>query len=62
MREFFEKMVSQGKYITATVVDHIQPHRGDEELMWNQNNWQALCKPCHDRKTWTEDSRPEYSY
>ena len=31
-------------------------------LMWSDTNWQALCKPCHDQKTGTEDSRPEYSY
>lgn len=43
-------------YITAAkVVDHIRPHRGDQALFWNHDNWQALCKPCHDRKTATED-------
>ena len=52
----------QGKYVTATVVDHIVPHRGDHYLMWSDTNWQALCKPCHDKKTGTEDSRPEYIY
>ena len=31
-------------------------------LMWSDTNWQALCKLCHDQKTGTEDSRPEYSY
>lgn len=51
-----------GKYVQATVVDHIVPHRGDERLMWDENNWQALCKPCHDRKTGRFDSRPAYSY
>jgi 5-methylcytosine-specific restriction protein A len=35
----------------AVVVDHIQPHRGDVGLFWNQANWQSLCKRCHDRKT-----------
>ena len=35
----------------ATVVDHIIPHRGDEELFWNKENWQPLCKSCHDKKT-----------
>lgn len=39
----------------ATVVDHIVPHRGDMALFWNQANWQAMSKPCHDRKTATED-------
>lgn len=39
----------------ATVVDHIKPHRGDKILFWDESNWQALCKQCHDRKTMTED-------
>ena len=42
----------------ATVVDHIIPHRGNQELFWDTtNNWQALCKRCHDIKTATEDGR-----
>ena len=41
----------KGKLIPATVVDHILPHRGDEELFWDVNNWRSLCKSCHDRKT-----------
>ena len=51
-----------GRYVTATVVDHIVPHRGDRKLFWDESNWQPLCKPCHDRKTGREDSRPEYRY
>ena len=39
----------------ATVVDHIRPHRGDDELFWNEFNWQSLCKACHDTKTNRED-------
>ncbi|EEG10289.1 HNH endonuclease [Pseudogulbenkiania ferrooxidans] len=39
----------------ATVVDHITPHKGDQKLFWSRSNWQSLCKPCHDRKTATED-------
>ena len=35
----------------ATVVDHIVPHRGNQDLFWNRKNWQALCKACHDLKT-----------
>lgn len=54
--------VKEGKYTKATVVDHIVPHRGDQTLFWDQNNWQALCKKCHDKKTWTEDKVPEYRY
>lgn len=40
--------------LAATVVDHIIPHRGNEELFWDEDNWQGLCKRCHDRKTWRE--------
>lgn len=32
----------------ATVVDHIKPHKGDQELFWDESNWQPLCKACHD--------------
>lgn len=46
----------------AQVVDHIVPHRGREQLFWDESNWQALCKACHDRKTGEEDSRPTYEY
>ena len=53
---------AQGRFTAATVVDHIIPHRGDPHLMWNESNWQALCKSCHDRKTWTEDRNPVYRY
>lgn len=39
----------------ATVVDHIIPHKGDKQLFWDSDNWQPLCKPCHDAKTARED-------
>ena len=32
----------------ASVVDHVIPHRGDMTLFWDRNNWQSLCRPCHD--------------
>jgi 5-methylcytosine-specific restriction endonuclease McrA len=32
----------------ATVADHIKPHRGDEDLFFDERNLQSLCKPCHD--------------
>lgn len=32
----------------ATVVDHIKPHRGDENLFYKSDNLQSLCKRCHD--------------
>ena len=43
--------LSQGIVTPATVVDHIVPHRGDHRLFWDEQNWQPLCKACHDRKT-----------
>ncbi len=38
----------RGLIVIATVVDHKKPHRNDEALFWDQNNWQSLCKQCHD--------------
>lgn len=40
-----------GHVTTATVVDHIVPHRGDAGRMWDSTNWQSLCVEHHDRKT-----------
>lgn len=56
------KCLERGIYTKATVVDHIVPHRGDQKLFWDPANWQALCKPCHDHKTGTEDRNVTYSY
>jgi 5-methylcytosine-specific restriction protein A len=39
----------------ATVVDHVKAHKGNTLLFWDRLNWQALCKPCHDRKTAKHD-------
>lgn len=44
-----------GQVRTATVVDHITPHKGDQALMWDPANFQALCKDHHDLKTASED-------
>ena len=33
----------EGCRIPATVVDHVEPHRGDERLFWDQEDqWQVL--------------------
>lgn len=45
----------EGRYIKATVVDHIIPHRGNKRLFWDSDNWQSLCKHHHDVKTKTTD-------
>ena len=44
-----------GQTTAATVVDHIVPHKGNYGLFWDsENNWQALCEACHNRKTANE--------
>lgn len=45
----------QGRDELASVVDHVQPHRGDSSLFWDQSNWQPLCRSCHSRKTAKHD-------
>ena len=45
----------RGLVAAATVVDHIRPHQGDKALFWDSDNWQPLCKRCHDVKTARED-------
>lgn len=49
------RCLKTGRAEAATVVDHIIPHKGDSAVFWDTANWQALCKPCHDKKTATED-------
>ena len=36
-----------GHVVTATVVDHIVPHRGDQQLFWDERNWQPMCATHH---------------
>ena len=43
--------MKEGRLTPATVVDHIVPHRGNERLFWDVNNWQPLCADCHGQKT-----------
>jgi len=47
----------KGLITAASVVDHIEPHRGDQSLFWNESNWQPLCKPCHDSTKAKEEGR-----
>ena len=39
--------MKEGRYVKATDVDHIIPHRGDETLFWDRSNWQPLCHKHH---------------
>lgn len=41
----------EGRVIAANVVDHIVPHRGDQVLFWDRENWAPLCGECHRAKT-----------
>ena len=50
-----EEGKEEGKVRRATVTDHVVPHKGDPLLFWDESNWQALCKSCHDRKTVKSD-------
>lgn len=46
-----EECLNEGRTVMATVVDHIDPHRGDKELFYNEDNWQSLCTRHHNSKT-----------
>lgn len=50
---------TKGRTVAASIVDHKTPHRGDPALFWDSENWQSLCKPCHDstkqRDEWLQD-------
>ena len=60
-----EECGRRGRMSVATEADHIKAHKGDEELFFDENNLQSLCKRCHSRKTAREDGRWKrrvYSY
>ena len=40
-----------GRVKAAAVVDHIEPHKGNLDLFWNEENWQSLCAKCHNEKS-----------
>ena len=42
--------------VPATVVDHITPHRGDQAIFWDRNNWRSLCKHHHDSESQKKDN------
>lgn len=50
-----EECKKHGILTSATLVDHIIPHHGDSNLLYDPANLQSLCTPCHNRKTATED-------
>jgi 5-methylcytosine-specific restriction enzyme A len=42
----------------ATVVDHIQAHKGNMKLFWNRANWQSLCAHHHNAWKQSQEKRP----
>jgi len=52
------KHLEQGQIVAAVAVDHIKPHRGDPKLLYDWNNLQSLCIPCHNKKSCTERHKP----
>lgn len=48
---------ASGRFVAATVVDHIAPHRGDMAAFWNSANWQSLCATCHSSAKQREEKR-----
>lgn len=44
-----------GRLSAATVVDHFEPHKGDQQLFWDESNWRAACAPCHNSRTASHD-------
>ena len=37
-----------GRVTAAAVVDHVEPHRGDDARFWDPDNWQPACAWHHD--------------
>lgn len=48
---FCRECARRGVRTWATVVDHVEPHRGDWQLFIDPANHQSLCERCHNRKT-----------
>jgi len=47
----------EGCRARATLVDHIKPHRGDQTLFWDRDNWQPLCATHHSGAKQREERR-----
>jgi 5-methylcytosine-specific restriction protein A len=48
--------LQEGRITPADEVDHIIPHHGDMALFWDRDNWQSICRPCHEAKTAREQT------
>ena len=49
----------QGRVTLSKELDHIIPAHERADLFWDQENWQALCEPCHHRKTSLENRQTD---
>lgn len=41
----------ENKVVSATIVDHVIPHKGNIKLFWDISNWNSLCEMHHNKKT-----------
>ena len=37
---------AHGVVVAASVLDHVEPHKGDRAKFWDSANWQGLCDWC----------------
>ena len=52
---FCVECLKYDRLTAATVIDHVTPHKGDQELFWDLDNHQALCEQCHNKKSASKD-------
>ena len=48
---FMSRCHDRGLATPGQHVDHVVPHRGNQDLMWRRDNLQILCAACHSAKT-----------
>jgi 5-methylcytosine-specific restriction protein A len=51
----YPKGVHGDRLVAAQLPDHIKAHKGDEELFWDEDNWQPMCRRCNSRKAVAEE-------
>lgn len=53
---------ARGRVEAASVVDHKEPHRGDQRLFWNRSNWLSLCFHCHNSLKQREEKAADRAF
>ena len=53
-----ERHKQRGEIVAATVVNHVEPHRGDW-AKFIDGPFESLCKPCHDGEVQAEERAAE---